>query len=56
MEAELKEFNVQDPPSDGVSQVVFSKQSKNLLVASSWDKVIDSVGTVAITVIDIAFV
>lgn len=38
MGTESKEFNLQDPPSDGISQVAFSKQSSNLLAASSWDK------------------
>lgn len=43
------DYEINDPPSDGISRVRFSPQSSNLLVASSWDKV--STATIIIIVL-----
>ena len=33
------EFELKEPPSDGISAVEFNSRASNLLLAASWDKV-----------------
>ena len=35
----MLEFELRDPPKDGVSSLNFSQFSNNLLLSTSWDKV-----------------
>eukprot|EP00794_Sanderia_malayensis_P016221 gene16221-17854_t len=39
-ESAPNEFQLNDPPSDGISSVKFSPTSSNFLIASSWDKTV----------------
>ena len=41
----MKDFEVQQPPDDSISKIVFSSavQTSNYLVASSWDNNVSSI-------------
>jgi len=40
MTMQKKQFELNDPPSDGISNVKFSYSNPSLLLVSSWDKII----------------
>jgi hypothetical protein len=36
--SQAKEFELAEPPTDGITRVAFSQTDDHLLLASSWDK------------------
>lgn len=36
---DTSQYELRDPPTDGITQICFSPYNKDLLLVSSWDKV-----------------
>lgn len=36
---DTSQYELRDPPADGITQICFSPYNKDLLLVSSWDKV-----------------